>query len=101
MQRSRDVGGVRSSSEVQALHEARRCGVSRRMRLSKHARMESLPDRNLTMQDVFSALANARDCISDGPDKWRVFGPSLDEDELQVIVKFDPDAFVITVYGVI
>ena len=86
-------------SPREALDEARRCAVARRVRLSRHARTESLPNRNLSIEDVFYALANARVCHADGPNKWKLCGPSIDDDELTIVVVFTPDLLVVTVFG--
>jgi hypothetical protein len=97
-------GGVMTPAEQQTLQVARQCGVGRRAQFSRHVREERFSDRSLGAEDLFCALANARLCRSEGlgkhgVPKWRVFGPSLDGDELQLIVEFDPHGYVITVFG--
>lgn len=91
-------------AEQEALETARQCGVGRRARFSRHIREERFADRSLSPEDLYSALANGRLCRSEGlgkhdEQKWRVFGPCVDGDELQLIVVFDPHAYVITVFG--
>ncbi len=83
----------------EALSEARRCAVGRRVSLTRHARTESLPDRNLSIEDVICALSNGRECCADGAGKWKVFGPDLDDNELSVVIVFEFGVLVVTVFG--
>jgi hypothetical protein len=63
-----------------------------------HVRLR-MAQRNVRAGDVLSALVNAVRCRrSDEPGRWKVFGPDMDDDELTVVVEFEADVIVVTVF---
>ncbi len=87
------------STPGEALAEVRRCAVAGRVRMDEpHVRLR-MAQRNVRADDVFSALCNAVHCgRGNKPGRWKVTGPDLDDDDLTVVVVFDGDVVVVTLF---
>lgn len=85
---------------VVALAEIRRLATAGRVRLYDVHVRQSMAKRNIRANDVFSALRNAGSCMvsTNGPGRWKVTGPDLDGDALDVVVVIEGDLVVITVF---
>jgi hypothetical protein len=53
--------------------------------------------RNVRYVDVRNALVHARSCCRDGV-RWRVEGPDMDGDGLELIVVIEDGLIVVTVF---
>lgn len=69
-----------------------------RIRYSWHARNERMPERSVSYGDVESALTNAVSCDPAEGEKWKVIGPDLDGDDLELVVVVEEGVLVITAY---
>lgn len=81
----------------EALEEIRRLATQGRVVLSGHAR-QRCAERGAQVRDVIHALQHGKQC-SEGnkPERWKVTGPDLDGDDLDVVVVIDVDVVVVTV----
>jgi hypothetical protein len=58
-----------------------------------------MAQRNVRANDVLSALQNAQACgVGSEAGRWKVTGPDLDGEELVVVVVFEVDVIVVTVF---
>lgn len=60
--------------------------------------VQRMRQRYVKKSDVLHALRNADSCEPAVQGRWKVTGPDEDADDLTVIVFFDFDLLVITVY---
>jgi hypothetical protein len=65
--------------------------------LSQHAAVR-MAERNVYRADVVDALREASRCVASGADKWKVTGPDMDGDDLDVGVAIRQKLLVVTVY---
>ena len=80
-----------------ALDEIRGFATAGRYLLSGHA-YERMNVRNVTEQDVRSALVNASGCSPAECERWKVTGPDLYGDELTLVVVLDAGLLIVTVF---
>lgn len=87
------------TTAAQALREVRRLAELGRVRMEDpHVRLR-MAQRNVRAKDVMSALKNAVSCkAGNEAGRWKVTGPDLDNDDLSVVVVFEGDVIVITVF---
>jgi hypothetical protein len=64
--------------------------------VSPHAQ-ERMRQRHVRYVDVRNALVHARSCSAEGR-RWRVDGPDMDGDPLQLVVVIDDGLVVVTVF---
>ncbi len=81
----------------QALQEIRRLAVAHRIVFTRHARTR-MGERGATVEDVRSALASATSCRAADEGRWKVTGPDLDGDDLDVVAVVEADVVVVTVF---
>ena len=65
--------------------------------LTRHAR-KRMDERNSTQYELHFALTNAKGCSQEDNEKWRVVGPALVGDDLQIIIAFEDGLIVITFF---
>ena len=80
-----------------ALQRIRRLAALGRVAFTRHARLR-MGERGASTEDVREALVNARTCTGPRDDKWRVLGPDLDGDDLELIVAVEDDVIVVTLF---
>lgn len=87
------------TSETKALEDVRDYAHRGRVRFTKHAR-ERLEQRCGGLAGhVTNALRNATDCAKQAEsDRWRVKGPDLDGDELEVVLVIEDGVIVVTLF---
>jgi hypothetical protein len=68
-----------------------------RYRVIGHAR-KRMGERGVTFRDLRHSLVNAASCTAQENDRWRVATADLDGDALTVVVVFEDDVVVITLY---
>ena len=85
-------------TDAEALFAARAAALQRNFVLTNHARVR-MQQRGIQVGDVANALdsATAASCGPNG--NWKLTGGrDLEDDELVVVVSFNPDTKIVTVY---
>jgi Domain of unknown function (DUF4258) len=81
-----------------ALRAAALAGRLNRFQVSGHALLR-MRHRNVTRQDIASALASARTAAPEAETRWKLLGGcDCDGDVLTVVVAFDAGTIVVTVF---
>jgi hypothetical protein len=68
-----------------------------RTRFTTHA-LRRMFQRNISRQDVYTAINTALSCLVQEDESWRVTGQDKEGDELTVIVSIEGGNVIITVY---
>lgn len=82
---------------AEALTTIQHAAAARALRYSKHAR-ERMAKRNVTAEDVRAAICDASACRRADAGRWKVTGPDLDDEDLDVVCAIEGDVIVVTVY---
>lgn len=79
------------------LQKIRGYAKASRLRFTRHAR-ERMKQRGAGEQDVRRALEHAHRChAGNEPDRWKVTGPDVDGDDLDIVVMIEDGLLLITV----
>lgn len=84
-------------TDAEALEAINNAGLRGLFEIHPHA-VASMAQRGAAFQDVRHALATARTCRLQSNGRWFVPSRDLDGDDLDLVIVFDPDVLVITVY---
>jgi hypothetical protein len=85
-------------TEREAVAQVRGFAAANRYRLTDHA-IEEMDAAGATFEDVHSALCRARSARYQADrDSWRVAGPDRLGEVLALVVKFEDDMIVITIW---
>src|SRR5512132_177645 len=84
-------------AELAALNDVRAHAAAGRISLTTHARAR-MAQRNVKPGDLRSALVSAASCKDQLDGKWKVTGPDLDGDTLDVVVVIEAGVLVVTVF---
>jgi hypothetical protein len=68
-----------------------------RWEFTSHA-LESLVERDASVEDVFVVLTTAEVCHSEPSGRWRLSGPDRLGDRLMLIVELHTDVLVVTLF---
>lgn len=83
------------------LNEIRGKAAAERFFITPHA-YDRMRKRNIPLDirpvDVRNALVNAHSCTKARSGCWKVRGPDLDDDDLDLVVQVDDEVTVITLY---
>jgi len=82
---------------AEALQTIRDAGLRNLFFISAHAR-DQMARRGAQIADIRHGLESAQSCSLQPNGRWRVSTADLDGDQLVLIVVFDPDTFVVTVF---
>lgn len=64
----------------------------------RHA-LPRMSQRNVQRGDVINALQNGRTCVQGNKlGRWKITGPDLDDQDLQVVIVFELGVVVVTVF---
>lgn len=55
-------------------------------------------ERGASVEDVRAALMDAQSCEAASDDRWRIEGPDLDGDDVEMIVVVEDDVVVVTLF---
>jgi hypothetical protein len=83
---------------VEALIEVQGCAKYGRYRFLPHA-MTQAKARGFSLRDVVDGLVHAKSCQAEGVDRWRAGCCDLDGDPFDVIVEFEGEMVIITVFA--
>lgn len=86
-----------TKAELAALTDVRAHAAAGRISLTTHARAR-MAQRNVKPGDLRSALVSAASCKDQLDGKWKVTGPDLDGDALDVVVVIEAGVLVVTVF---
>jgi hypothetical protein len=86
-----------NSNETHALEEIRGYASANRVRFTSHAWLR-MDERNVTERDVLYALRTATICMLQANEKWKVLSKDQDDDDLTVIVAFEDEMIVVTLF---
>ncbi len=81
----------------EALLAIRDAGLRGIFHIADHA-LDSMARRGAQYGDVRHGLANAPSCSLQSNGRWKVPSVDLDGDDLILIVAFDPDVLVVTIF---
>lgn len=83
-------------TETEALEAIRGMARAGRYSLSRHARTE-MYEAKATEEDVREAMINAKSIRPTEKGRWRIKGPDLDGDELEVVIAIEDQLIIVTV----
>jgi hypothetical protein len=86
-----------TKAEVATLADIRGYASAGRISLTTHARTRMI-ERNVKPGDVRSALVSARACRGQPGGTWKVTGPDMDSDALDLVVALEAGVVVVTVF---
>ena len=84
-------------AELAALADVRGYAAAGRISLTTHARARMV-QRNVKPGDVRSALVSAVACKGQADRTWKVAGPDMDGDHLDLVAVLDDGILVVTVF---
>lgn len=86
-----------NDAERAALRDIRGYASANRIDYALHA-LQRMLQRNVRRVDVRQALATARACVSQPNGRYKVTGPDLDGDDLDVVVVIEDGVLVVTLF---